>query len=155
MDPIATYFERRIDWRTQFLLFPNEILIIGKRLAGPHYETRIPLKTLDPIITRWFSRSTLFLAGICLALGSTFICVVLRTAEVSWLSYWMNWTFVVVGIFGFALVTLTFRKIEYARFRNEAGIIVLNIARSGPERRKFDEFIDTMVRQIKTLKAAS
>jgi hypothetical protein len=155
MDPIATYIERRMDGRREFSLSSDEILVVGKRLLGANYEVRIPLKSIEPTISRLFIRSTFFLAGACSALGSTFICITMWSIEPSWLSFWPNWIFVATGIAGFVLAALTFKRVEFASFQSQAAVRVLDIARSGPERHKFDEFVNSVVRQIKAAQGMS
>jgi hypothetical protein len=146
MDAIATYSERRSDGCRQFLLYPHEILIVGRARFGAHFEARLPLKTIDPTVSRLFIRSTLFLAGMCMAVGCSFICIILASLSpaVSW-SYWLVWVIIVFGIIGFVLAGLSFKKIEFAQFRSQAGVRVLDIARSGPEHHKFDEFVETAI----------
>jgi len=63
METIATYSERRMDGRRQFSLFPDEIVVVGYHFFGASYEAGIPLKSIEPTVSRIFSRSTFFLAG--------------------------------------------------------------------------------------------
>jgi hypothetical protein len=46
------------------------------------------------------------------------------------------------------LLGLSFRRIEFAQFRSQAGVAVLDVARAGPGRDEFDGFVDALVRQI-------
>jgi hypothetical protein len=149
MEPVARYSERRIDGRRQFSLYPQEIVIVGKQLFGAHYEFKIPLKSLDPTISRIYTRSTFFLAGLGFGLGSFFIFGILWISflHAVW-SFWMNWVILAVGIIGSALACLTFKKVEFAQFRSQAGVRILDMARSGPEASKFDEFLKTLVERI-------
>ncbi|HEV2331363.1 MAG TPA: hypothetical protein VGY56_21485 [Verrucomicrobiae bacterium] len=156
MDAIATYSERRIDGRRQFSIYPHEIVIVGRARFGAHFEVRLPLKTIDSTVSRLFIRSTLFLAGMCMAVGCAFICIILASLSpaVSW-SYWLVWVIIAFGIVGFVLAGLSFKKIEFAQFRSQAGVRVLDIARSGPEHHKFDEFVQTLIQQIQAAKTAT
>ncbi len=45
------------------------------------------------------------------------------------------------------------KKVEYARFCSEDyGSVLLNVARSGPERNQFDNFVRALVTQIQFAK---
>jgi hypothetical protein len=151
MDAIATYSERRLGAWRKFSLYRKEILVIGGRISGHRFESRIPFASLDPTVSRVFIRSEFFLIGICLALGCTFCCLILASLSpaTSW-SYWPVLSIMVFGIIGFILAGLSFRKIEFIQFRSQAGVTILDVARSGPDRHNFDKFIDELVRQIQS-----
>ena len=151
LETIATYSERRINGRRQFSLFPHEILVVGHRFFGASYEVRIPLKSTEPTVSRIFVRSTFFLIGLVLAASNTFICILLKSLLLPW-SFLI--LFIATGILGLILAGITFKRVEFAQFRSQAGVVVFDVARSGPERHKFDEFVETLIRQIQTLKAA-
>ena len=86
-----------------------------------------------------------------LATGNAFICIILRCLMLPW-SFLI--LFIACGIIGLWLVGITFKRIEYAQFRSRAGVVVLDVARSGPERHRFDGFVETLIWQIKALKPA-
>lgn len=152
MDALATYSERRTDGRRQFSLFSHEILVVGHRFFGANYEVKIPLKSIEPTVSRIFVRSTLFLAGVILAASNVFICVLL-------LSLMLPWSFLILfiafGIVGFWLIGITFKRVEFAQFRSQAGVVVFDVARSGPECQKFDEFVKILIQQIQAAKTAA
>ena len=139
-----------MDGRRQFSLCPDEIIVVGYRFFGASYEAKIPLKSIEATVSRIYARSTFFLAGVILAAGNTFICVILRSLMLPW-SFLI--LFIACGIIGFWLAGITFKRVEYAQFRSKAGVVVLDVARSGPERQKFDGFVETLTRQIKAVKS--
>lgn len=156
METITTYSERRMGARRQFSLYPHEVLVTGGTVSGAHFETRISLASLESTVSRRFVRSEFFLVGVCLAGGCTFACLLLASLSpvVSW-SYWPVLCIIVMGIVGFVVIGRTFRLVEFAQFRNQAGVTVLDVARSGPERHKFEGFIDALVRQIQITRGAA
>lgn len=59
---------------------------------------------------------------------------------------------------GMALISamvavITCKKIEYARFCSDAGVAILDIARSGPDIRLFDDFISGILRSSESARA--
>jgi len=141
-----------MDGRRQFSLFPHEILVVGHRFFGASYEVKIPLKSIEPTVSRIFVRSTFFLAGVILAAGNTFICILLKSLLLPW-SFLI--LFFALGIIGFCLVGATFKRIEFAQFRSQAGVVVFDVARSGPECHKFDEFVQTLIQQMQAAKTTT
>jgi hypothetical protein len=53
-----------------------------------------------------------------------------------------------IGMAGFILSVATYRKVEFLRFKNKAGLTVLDIARSGKHAAEFDSFVDTLIKHI-------
>src|SRR5262245_52717757 len=51
-------------------------------------------------------------------------------------------------LLGFAI----FRKIEFVQFQNEAGLMVLDIARAGPDASRLDDFVSAIVGRIHQLR---
>ncbi len=60
-----------------------------------------------------------------------------------------------IGLAGLALSLATMRKTEFARFVNEARVVVLDIARSGKDRNRFQEFTGLVVTQIRKAQGAT
>ena len=50
---------------------------------------------------------------------------------------------------GFVICLKTFRKVEFARFQSHAGIVVLDVAYAGPDRARFRQFVELLVKQIR------
>jgi hypothetical protein len=65
------------------------------------------------------------------------------------------WVIIAFGIVGFVLAGLSLKKIEFVQIRSLAGVRVLDIARSGPERHNFDRFVEALIQQIKNEKATT
>ena len=149
MEPIVTYSERRLDGRRQFSLFPNEVLIAGSSIYGAHFESRFALASIEPTVSRLWIRSGVFLFGATMVGVSALICLILASLPpvVSW-AYWPVWVIIATGVAGAVLLGFSFRKIEFASFRGQAGVIVLDVARSGPDRHRFDSFVAALVQQI-------
>jgi hypothetical protein len=57
---------------------------------------------------------------------------------------------------GLIVAIATMKKVEYARFCSEGyGMLLLNVARSGPDRNRFDSFVQALVSQIECAKKAA
>lgn len=142
-----------MDGCRQFSLFPREVLVAGRSVYGAHFEARVPLATLEPTISRLFVRTGFFWFGWTLAGGSGLVCLVLASLSpaVSW-SFWPIWVIIALGIGGVVLLGMSWRKVEFAQFRSQAGVTVLDVARAGPQRGQFDTFLDALAREIQNAK---
>ena len=153
MEPIATYSEVRFDGARTFTLFPDRIIVRGKQTLHSDFETTIPLATLDANFDRLSIRNRNFASGIWLAIISFGLSGILLKGLKMSLADFMPLMLFVVGFAGLILAAATFRKVEFLRFKNQAGVVVLDVARSGKQIKQFGPFIDALVRQIEVSKA--
>ncbi len=155
METIATYSEQRFDGKRTFTLLSDAVLVRGSATLTAEFETRIPLSSLDPNYSTLRFRNRNFWAGLWMMLVSFLVCAVLVSG------FHMSWTTMppgmvaCIGIGGFLLCLATGRKVEFIRFTTQAGIVVLDLARSGPERGKLDSFIDALTKQIRVVRGAA
>ena len=57
--------------------------------------------------------------------------------------------FVAVALAAGAVTTLSYPKVMFARFMTKAGKAGLDVARAGPDRAAFQDFVEQMQRQIR------
>ena len=138
--PVATYAERRFDGRRLFELYANRIAISGTASLGARFELNISLDALVPAPDRLWARPNGFWSGIGMLV--VFSTVPLGFASV--LSVWWKGLFWGLAVSGLLLALATSRRIEWAVFRNAAGVQLLTIARSGPSRNNFQAFVDAV-----------
>ena len=138
--PTATFTERRFDGRRQFELYSDRIAISGIASLGARFELNIDLDALVPAPDRLWARSRGFWSGIGMLLVFSTIPL---GFEAVLSSYWkgLSW---VLAAGGLLLALATARRIEWAVFRNSAGIELVTIARSGPDRDNFQRFVDAV-----------
>jgi hypothetical protein len=135
-------------------LYADSIRASGKTALG-NFETTIRLSTLDPEFERlwvfgspFYSGAFLFLAGL-ITLGIVFIGLGRETLDR------FTGTVALSTVLGFATVLVNRRKIELVRFRSDAGVPLLGIARAGNQADKFDAFVSSVIERIECSKAAS
>ena len=99
-------------------------------------------------------RSNLVWLSIAVSLLSALVTVVLlrefnlSSALIPGMFGTMSFTFLIVAL-------ASIRRIEYVRFYSEGyGAIVLSLTRSGPEKDKFDGFVQQLVSEINASKTA-
>jgi len=149
MATIATYREVRFDGKRQFELSEEEIHVWGSINFQTDVDTTIPLKVIQPRVIRVRIRNVSFTAGVVCA-GA-----LLATRGVLVSGFGMEplgeaSQMLLAGIFGsLALAAATIRKVEFARFVNDAEIAVLDVARSGPDAASFDKFVAQIVDQVR------
>lgn len=148
MEPIATYFEQRFDGKRMFTLFPDAIEIRGSVALTSKFELRIPLSSLDSNYTKLWHRNRNFNAGLGMIAASTLVCTILVNGfQIPWVSAATGMT-ACMGMAGLLLSLATCRKVEFVQFRTTAGLTVLDLSRSGPQRDQFDGFVEALVKQI-------
>ena len=145
MQPISSYRERRFDGQRNFELFHEHISINGKQSLGAEFETIIPLNTLSPIISHIRSRGRGFWSGIVMVLIAISL---LQSGALAITSYWGGLTAVMV-VAGALLSITTARKIEWVQISSRAGLVSVTIARVGPDKSTLDEFVSSLLEQIK------
>ena len=143
-DRIAKYEERRFDGKRLFELFGDRMLVSGARSLGPRFEQRVELRSLNAIPDRLWTRPPQFWGGIAMAVIFSTISIGFET---SLPSYWKA-LFWVLFAAGALLALATSRRIEWAVFRNLSGLHALDVARIGPDRDHFEEFVDATQQAI-------
>jgi hypothetical protein len=153
MSPIATYRERRWERECDFELYSDLVRASGKATLG-NFETTITLSTLDPNFERLWVHGRLFYSGVFLFLtGLIILGVVVIGLNRETLDRFTG-TVGLSTVFGFAMVLANRRKIELVRFRSDAGVPLLAIARTRNQTDKFDAFVSAIVERIVSSKAA-
>ena len=143
-DAIATYSERRFDGRREFVLFPDKVEISGNASLGARFAVTVQLNSLVPVADRLWARSPGFWQGVVMAI----VCVTLAQASASVLSrYWIGLLWV-IAVGGALLAAATARRIEWAVFKNSAGAEVLTVAKAGPSRAEFEQFVSSIAHAI-------
>jgi hypothetical protein len=151
MEQSLIYLETRFSGRRRFELHPDKICIQGKTFLISDFDISVKLKDLDPNYQRLRVREKAFVSGIWL------IIVPLITAEILHSAFKVSFENPVMGLMfcfsvcGAVTCVATFRKVEFYQFKNSSGIAVLDIARSGKDKKHFDKFVEQLVSCIKHL----
>src|SRR5262249_12666342 len=129
------------------------IRVSGSRTLQSNVDTTIPLSRIDPRVIRLHIRHPAFWWGFGGALVSFIACEVLVSGfKLSPFESAFGLLFG-VGLSGVALCLATLRKTEFARFESDAGVPVLDIARAGPDRERFDDFVNRLLEQIRAARS--
>ena len=155
MEPIATYSEVRFEGSRTFTLLPDKISIRGKQSLTSEFETTIPLASLVPPPDRLWLRNSSFTAGLWLTVISFVASSVLISAFRMSFATFAPGLLVCIGLGGVILMLATFRKVEFVRFKNDGGIVILDIARAGKNAAQLDSFIDALTKQISLTRAGA
>ena len=149
MKVIVTYSEVTLAGKRNYSLYSDKIVIKGVGTGSYEFDQTLLLTKISPEYIRlrirptvaWVSLTTFLLTGL-----ASIVLVV---------EFAIQSTAVpgVLGIFSVAALTVaiaTMKKVEYARFCSEDyGSVLLNVARSGPERNRFDSFVQAVVTQTR------
>ena len=133
-------------------MYPDRILVTGKEYLGADYSSEIVFENMRPEIESLKVRPNTFGTGIWFIVGGGFGWTVLvhMMKRSSWDELSMTmWAIVFAGV---AIVAGTWKKQEYVVFRSDAGVPVLSLAKEGPDKKKFSEFVDSIVQQIREIR---
>ncbi len=152
MNPISTYSECSFNRACHYELYPDKLHVTGKVFLRNEFDVTFELKNLNPIHQKIKVRNNNFLAGLGMSSVSAILLLILVSVfHVKFDSL----VFVIIScaiVAGLLFCASTIKKVEYYRFTNLSDINVLDIARTGKDRQKFDEFITQLVDAIRKSK---
>ena len=106
-----------MEWRREFTLYSDRIVVRGKHLLGSKFDVPIQLTQLNPDPATFFIRPDAFKAALAsFAIGGTFASFIFLTKLEEWPKIFCT----IAGIlacFGFVVMILTFKKVEFIRFQ--------------------------------------
>jgi len=152
MEPMAVYNEVRFDGKRRFELLSDAIHIDGSVILQSRFDTTIPLKQIAPHLTRLHIRHNLFWVGLLICIVALVACTTLVTGFDFGLSELVPTLLCAIAFSGLALSLATVRKIEFVRFNSDSGVAIIDIACSGPDRDRFEAFVNQVLEQIRTCK---
>jgi hypothetical protein len=148
MEAIVTYSEVTLTGKRKYELYPDKIVMRGSGTWSYDFEQTLPLTKISadygklrmrPPVT-WISLTIFLLTGLLSIVLVREFAIQSRAIPG------------VLGILsGSALIVAiaTMKKVEYAQFCAAGyGSVLLSVARSGPERDRFDSFVRALVSQI-------
>ena len=155
MKAIVTYSEVTLVGKRKYELYSDKIVIRGVGTWSYEFEQTLLLTKISPDYIRLRIRPSV--VGISLA-----IFFLTGLASIVLVSEFAIQSRAVPGVLGIlsgsALIVAiaTMKRVEYARFCSEGyGSVLLNVARSGPERNRFDSFVQALVTQIEHAKKSA
>ena len=145
---LASYREVRFDGKRHFELFADSIRIRGTVTLRSDIDTTIPLAEVQPRIARLRIRNSVFWGGLWLAVGGFTVSTILIAGF-----RFDPFTITpglpgIMGMAGLALCVATFRKVEFAQFESRAGVPILDVAKAGPDRKSYDEFVSKIQERV-------
>ena len=152
IESIGQYYEVRPNGRRQFELFKERVVVKSKT---PNADSVITIRLADlrpePNLIR--VRPKEFALAVRMFFGSilaTLLAVALITFDFNTRVERMI-LFIPAGAFLFISLVIfskTARKIEFTQFVSHHGKALLDVARCGPQRDRFDDFLDALINQI-------
>jgi hypothetical protein len=136
--------------RRELRLYSDRVEIEARWTAGKDYTMTVSLAELTPQVKRFFVRNRWFKKSILIGSIAVAAAVVLtRPGEYpDWVSRTAMLGWPIAG--ACALVALRcLPKREFARFSRKDGIAGLDICKAGPDRGRFDEFVQQVARRIR------
>jgi hypothetical protein len=146
--PIATYREVTFTSKRRIELFADRVRVSGSLGWSLDMDGTIPLRSIDPRKMTLWVRHPLCANSLGWGIAGLATAIVLITkfdfnpiGEAASLAWCVAITCLIGSMY-------TRKKIEYARFQSDAGAVMLDIGRSGPDKAQFDSFVELVMRQI-------
>jgi hypothetical protein len=151
MKPIVTYNQATLSGKARFELFPDKIVIRGGVSGSYDFEQTLDLKNISAEYIKLRIRPTVAWISLFISIITGFVCFVLihdfRLPDA------IPGTLGIVSASALIVAIASMKKVEYASFcSNDSGSVLLNVARSGPEKDQFDGFVNALVKQIDNAK---
>lgn len=152
---LASYREVRFDGKRHFELHADSIRVHGSATLQSEFDTTIAFAEIQPRIVRRRVRSNIFWGGVWLAFGGFLTTVIL--VEGFELDPFGVAPFLtaIIGFAGVALGVATLRKVDFAQFESKAGVAVLDVAKAGPDRSSYDEFVDKIMERVQACQSGA
>jgi hypothetical protein len=147
--PLALYRERLLSVSRVIELHADRLAVRAHWRLGRSYRMSVSLKALRPKYTEVWIRQKLFRRGLALALLLAAAAVVLDLPRAGRPPQVVIYAAYGAAIALGALAALAWPKVLFVRFSSSEGKPGLDIARAGPDRRSFDDFVSQIVKQIR------
>lgn len=135
------YRETRIEGRRSFELCDDGVRVRADLALGPSIDTMVRYDQLEPTITVIRMHHSMF--WWC-TLGTPLF-------GIATIFTFQNFLFA-ISLCGlvvcFVVAVLTRKRVEYARFCSPTGFALLDIARSGPDSKHFDQYVKNIQERI-------
>ena len=144
-----TYVERLVQVGRVFELYPDRVVVSATWWWGRPHETTVRLATLSPDCVFQLIRYRLFKHGILAFAIGVALAVMYGRSDGTLLHQAAlvgGWGLAAAGM---VISAMTYQRVVFARFPRRAGGSGLDIARSGPDRERFEEFVKRVQRQIR------
>jgi hypothetical protein len=149
MDPIASYTERLPQVTRTFTLHSDHVLVQAHWRVKGDFTNKVPLAALKPQYKELKIRNKLFKpAAVVLAAGVVLVAFGLYPQWPRALSGSLLAGMLMVVVGG-VLSGWWYRAVRFVRFDSDKGKPGLDMARAGPDRDSFDEFIERVQKQIR------
>lgn len=151
MDPVAKYREARVDGRRTFELYDDVLIIRGYQSWDARFEFRIPLEHMFPVPSTLHHRhkqfwwSTLYLA-VAIPLLASGIFTKYEREFTLWNTAGVLMFF--GALMALAVVVATFQWVEWKVFRTDGSHDSVFIARRGPDKAQFSDFVAKLIHAI-------
>jgi len=144
----VTYREVRPDGKRLFFLNDNALSIKGSNTFKSSFELTIDLKDADPNVLLLWVRP-----GLCfslLGLTALFATAAVVTRASGWATDENIADLVMWGFAGLMaiLALASAKKIKFTHFKNKTGVVLFDVAQSGPDKNKYDLFIASIISSI-------
>lgn len=145
---MESYRESRIEMSRTFSIEPELVVVEGGAPLGTQFKSTIRFDQLDPRFNVIKTRPKLFFHSL-LATGILIIVAIAiaNFREASLDDFWFLLG-VLLPISTLVIALATCRRTEFAQFKNQSGFVILDIAKAGPDKAHFDNFVGLIQEHI-------
>jgi hypothetical protein len=147
-----TYTERRPGLRREYVLSGDCLVIRSKKLLGTRSEIPIALRHVNPVYAKIWTRNQGSAKQLVTGLGFFFFLGFLLKYDIHPPSRITIGLFCGLGLIFIVQGLMHLRAIEHASFGHSGGPR-FDVARSGPDRDRFDAFVGRIVGRVNELRS--
>jgi len=146
---LSTYTERLPQVKRVFHLYRDRIEVQAKWTIGKTYETTVKLADLTPQAKRFFVRNRWFKRSILIGSLAVAAAVVFTRGDYpAWLQRYAQLGWALASGCGL-MAYVTYSQQQFARFSRRDGQPGLDLCSAGPDRARFDEFVEQIQDRIR------
>ena len=148
MEATFIYSEATLTGKRTYELYPDKIVVSGSSTGSYDFHQTLPLIQISSNYVKLRMRPPVSWISLTIFLITGLLSIVL-VVEFSIQSSAVPGVLGILSGSALIVAIATMRKVEYAKFCAAGyGSVLLSVARSGPERHRFDSFVQALVCQI-------
>ena len=148
MNSITNYNEATLFWKKNYELYSDRIVVTGHAPGSQTFEVMLPLTDINSNFVKATVRSSVpWVALTTASLTGLLSYILVYDFAIS--SNKLPAVLAIYSVLALIVTVATLKRVDYVRFNSkDYQVVLLNIARSGPDIEKFDIFIETLVLTI-------
>ena len=143
-----SYKEARLEVSRTFKMEPDGVAVEGSFLMGAQFKSKVRFEQMDAEYNTLGIRSRLFFHSLIIAAALVVVAVVVGYFRGVRLDDFWFLLAATLPISSIVPAVMTYKRTEYALFKNKDGIVILDIGKTGPDKQYFEKFVNHIQENI-------